>query len=288
MKRSTFSMGDGRVLCVYEVGDPSGKPVVFLHGGGTGATGLFATSCDEVARQAGLRILAPDRPGLGASSPKSGRRILDWPDDVRRMADALEIGSFPVVAHCGGSAYALACAWRLPERVSAIRLVSSIAPRALVGKDRRSPLATRATLWLTAKMPNWLLDRALSGVAEGMQRDPDGTYASFLSRMPASERPLLASPSSRDLYRDCVAAAFSQGTAAAIEDLRLIFGDWSVPLTEVRQRVDLWHGERDSTAPPQMARTLADALPNAEVHLVPDAGHLSTWLGNGREILSGL
>lgn len=106
MTTGNITLGDGRVLCVHEFGDPAGRPVVFCHGGGLGATGRFAAYGDESARRLGLRVLAPDRPGLGGSSLRPRRTVLDWPRDVAAMTDALGVGAFHVVAHSGGAGLA--------------------------------------------------------------------------------------------------------------------------------------------------------------------------------------
>jgi pimeloyl-ACP methyl ester carboxylesterase len=49
--------------------------------------------------------IAPDRPGLGLSDLKRGRKILDWPADVIELADALQIARFAVVGISGGGPY---------------------------------------------------------------------------------------------------------------------------------------------------------------------------------------
>ena len=288
MTASKLTLPDGRVLCVHALGDPTGHPVVFLHGGGLGATGLFAAPCDPIARDLGLRVLAPDRPGLGGSSPAPGRTVLDWAADLAAMADALGLDRFPLVAHSGGAAYALACARRLPDRVTAVALSSAMPSRPLVTHDRALPLRLRLGAWWTAAIPGLALRVMFRQVARGMARAPERTGRAFLRRLPACERPLLATPESQAHLRACVAAALRQGSAGAIADLRLILADWGVPLREVHQPVTLWHGTEDATARPALAQALARRLPAAELRLLPDAGHLTAWLGNIRPILGSL
>ena len=53
----------------------------------------------------GIRIIAPDRPGLGLSTRLPGRQIADWPNDVRELADALGIARFAVIGISGGGPY---------------------------------------------------------------------------------------------------------------------------------------------------------------------------------------
>jgi pimeloyl-ACP methyl ester carboxylesterase len=288
MTSSDITLSDGRVLCVHEFGDPAGRPVVFFHGGGLGATGLFAASCDRAAREQHLRVLAPDRPGLGGSSPCLGRTVLDWPRDVAAMGDALQIEAFPVVAHSGGAAYALACAWQLRDRVSALHLTSTMASRPMVAQDRMVPYKTKLSMWWFAAMPDFLLRAMFRKIADGMKHAPEKTSRAFLRRLPACERSVLAAADHQALLRDCVASALAQGTAAAVADLHLILGEWGIPLQEVRQPVTMWHGEHDATALPQSARTLAGTLSAAQLRVVPEAGHLTTWLCHAPDVLGGV
>jgi len=81
-----LALPDGRSLAYAEFGDPDGRPVLFFH----------ATP--------GVRLIAPDRPGVGRSTPQPHRRLLDWPDDVRHLADALGLERFAVVGFSNGGA----------------------------------------------------------------------------------------------------------------------------------------------------------------------------------------
>jgi pimeloyl-ACP methyl ester carboxylesterase len=281
-------LSDGRVLCVHEFGDPLGRPIVFFHGGGLGATGLFAASCDQIARQMHIRILAPDRPGLGGSSPSMGRRLLDWPDDVAQMADALKIDAFPVVAHSGGAAYALACAWRLQKRVSSVHLSSTMVSRPMILQDRMAPYKTKLSTLCIAAMPDFLLGLMFRRIVNGLQHTPEKTGQAFLRRLPVCERSILAAPVNQALLCENAVYAFRQGPAPCIDDLHLIMREWNIPLQDVRQSVTMWHGEQDATALPQTAKTLAGRLFSAHLRLVPEAGHLTTWLRHTQDILGGI
>jgi pimeloyl-ACP methyl ester carboxylesterase len=288
MTSSNITLSDNRVLCIHEFGDPKGRPIFFFHGSGLGATGLFAASCDKEAQKRHLRVLAPDRPGLGGSTPKSGRSVLDWTDDVAQSADALRLGSFPVIAHSGGACYALACAWKLRDRISCVRLSSAMASRPIVTQDKAVPFAVKAGTWFTAAMPRWVFSAMFKKIMRDMHNDPEKAGQAFLSRLPDCERPVLATADNQANLRTCLASALRQGTTWAIDDLHLILGEWGVVLKEVTQPVILWHGQRDSMASPHTAVALARLMPAAELKLVPQAGHLSTWLCCVQDVLASV
>jgi len=92
----TIKLKDGRLLGYAEYGAPEGKPIFYFHGfpGSRLDWPLFDTA-DAIAARLNARIIAVDRPGTGLSDFKRDRKILDWPDDVIELADALQIDRLP-------------------------------------------------------------------------------------------------------------------------------------------------------------------------------------------------
>ena len=100
-----------------------------------------------------MRLIAPDRPGFGESSFKPGRTIGAWADDVVQLADRLGLDRFALLGVSGGGPYALACAARMPDRVSRVALVGGLGPlsREELTKDMRP--FNRSALRLAARSP---------------------------------------------------------------------------------------------------------------------------------------
>ena len=71
---------DGRRMGYAVYGHPDGFVIVSAHGGL--ACRLDVAAADAVARDAGVRLVSPDHPGIGWSDPQPGRTVLDWADDV--------------------------------------------------------------------------------------------------------------------------------------------------------------------------------------------------------------
>ena len=117
---------DNRRLAFAEYGDPEGLPVVYCHG--FPSSRREARLLHRTAGQEGFRIIAADRPGFGDSDFKAFRKISDWPDDVTRLADQLDLGSFGLLGISGGAPYALACAARVGTRLSGCTLVCPLGP----------------------------------------------------------------------------------------------------------------------------------------------------------------
>src|SRR5689334_21870759 len=117
-----LTLGDGRTLQWSEGGARDGVPVVFFHG--CPDTRRAAWSGHDVAESAGIRLVAANRPGYGASTPAppSYQRVVD---DTGELADALGIDRFGVLGMSVGGTFALACAALLPDRVARAALVAT-------------------------------------------------------------------------------------------------------------------------------------------------------------------
>lgn len=107
----------GRAISFSEVGDPKGS-VVFCCVG-MGLTRFLTAFYDELASTLKLRLITPDRPGVGGSEPHADGldTPLGWPDDVRAICEHLKITKFSIMAHSAGAIYALATALRMSQHI---------------------------------------------------------------------------------------------------------------------------------------------------------------------------
>ncbi len=73
------TLRDGRRLARSRWGKPDGRDVLFFRGN----PGSRFFRLDQKALDVhGATLLTVDRPGVGDSDPRPGRRMVDWPDDV--------------------------------------------------------------------------------------------------------------------------------------------------------------------------------------------------------------
>ena len=143
-------LGDGRNLGFAEYGPSGGRPLVWFHGT-PGARRQISPEAREAADERGVRIIAVERPGIGASTPHLYDSIREFAADIERLCDALEIAHFAVAGLSGGGPYALACAYHMPERVVTAAVLGGVAPA--VGRDRADggPSLMARTLWRCAR-----------------------------------------------------------------------------------------------------------------------------------------
>lgn len=267
----TLCLSDGRTLGYAQYGAPAGRPVFVFHGSPGSRVQVRAAHGPALAR--GIRIIAPDRPGLGLSTRLPGRQITDWPNDVRALADALGIARFAVIGISGGGPYGAACAWALPERITCAGIISGVAPPshgcAICGGLRRRE---RVVVDLALRMP-WLLRAVMTVGAVPSRRWTEGFYARVRGMASPADRPILE----RSDVAECLIAgmkeAFRQGGRGPADELLLLARPWTFRPEEIRVPVRLWHGEADGVVPVAMGRHLAAIIPGCRAEFVPDAGH---------------
>ena len=147
----SVDLPDGRILAYEEYGHPAGFPVLSFHGGLSSR--LDAAPAHEAAVAKGVRLVSPDRPGMGLSTYQPERRLTDWPSDVERLTEALGIGRFAVMGWSAGGPYAAVCAAKIGGRVTAAALLSSAVPLDLYGTTRGLTTEDRVLLLLTRHAP---------------------------------------------------------------------------------------------------------------------------------------
>jgi pimeloyl-ACP methyl ester carboxylesterase len=264
------TLPDGRELAYEEYGDPAGFPVLSNHGGLSSR--LDAAPAHEAALAAGVRLVSPDRPGMGRSTFQAGRRLLDWPADVAHLTEALEIDRFAVMGWSAGGPYAAVCAARMPGRVTAAALLSSAVPLDLYGTTKGLSGSDRALLFLTRRTPG------LASIVLGasiVHASNARLLRAAMHSFPPADRTVLREWGPPDLALAFVREAVRQGTEGCVQDYR-IFGDpWGFSLEEIRIPVQIWEGSDDRTGPPEYRAFLQRHIAQTTVTVVPGEGHLS-------------
>jgi pimeloyl-ACP methyl ester carboxylesterase len=178
-----------------------------------------------------------ERPGYGFSDRKPGRRVVDWPDDVRQVADRLGLERFSVYGYSGGGPHALACAARLGDRVAAVAAVSSVGVPGVAGAFEGMGPNERVLHRLTRISPR-LVDAVYRLVRRNAQRTPDRFFRDFEKDCSDSDRAVLADAAIREGFRATVLEALSTGVGGAVDDwVALVRYPWGLIL---RKFAHLW------------------------------------------------
>ncbi|HTX95481.1 MAG TPA: alpha/beta hydrolase [Mycobacterium sp.] len=252
---------NGKEIFLAEAG--SGTPVVLLHGGGPGASGVsnYSRNIEPLAEH--FRVIVPDMPGYGRSA-----KGVDRSDPfgylaahIKGMLDALGIDR----AHLVGNSYGGSCALRLaldaPYRVDKLVLMGPGG----VGTSRGLPSAGLRSLLAYYGGDGPSLDKLRTFIRSYLVYDGDTVPESLIeSRFRASIEPeVVANP---PLQRPAGLATL-----------------WRMDFTRDRRLQSLttptlviW-GRDDKVNGPSGAAMLAERMPNADVLITANTGHWVQW-----------
>jgi proline iminopeptidase len=296
-----YKVGMLRVSDLHEIyfeesGNPAGKPVVFVHGGpGGGTEPKQRRFFDPKA----YRIVLFDQRGCGKSRPHAELRdntTWDLVADMERVREHLGIARWQVFGGSWGSTLALAYAEKHPDRVT--------------------ELVLRGIFLLRKQEIDWFYQRG----ADAMFPD---AWEEYLAPIPPEERGDLLSAYYRRLtgddraVRQAAARAWSvwEGRTSCLHqnpDLiaRTAGDEFSLAFARIEchyfhhngffakdtQLLDDVHkirhiptvivqGRYDVVCPMESAWALYRAFPEADLRIVPDAGHSAYEPGNLHELI---
>jgi pimeloyl-ACP methyl ester carboxylesterase len=222
----------GHRLYVEVHGSAADPAVVLLHHG-LGSTRAWKEQIPAF-EPAGLRVVAYDRWGYGASAERIGLGIPDFAQDVADLGELLnqlEIERAHLVGHSDGGTIALAFAARETRRVN--RLVT-----------------VAAHIYIEAKMAP-----GIQRVAAAFEGDP--RFRRSLDRVHSGR--------GEQVFQNWYTGWYREATQDW--DMRPLLKQVQAPALVIQ-------GLKDEHAAPQHAVDLAEALPCAELWLVEEAAHM--------------
>lgn len=284
-------------LYVEESGNPRGKPVLFVHGGPGGGT---EPKQRRYFDPAAYRIILFDQRGCGRSTPHASlERNTTWHlvEDMEAVRRELGIARWMLFGGSWGSTLSLAYAIRHPERVSALVL--------------------RGIFLLRRRELEWFYQ-------EGASRIFPDAFEPYLQAIPEAERSDLMAAYHRRLTSDdaptrlAAARAWSiwEGSTSRLlpdpdlisrtgeDQFALAFAriechyfvnrgffesdGWLLGQARVLRSIPgvIVQGRYDVVCPMESAFALHRAWPEADLRIVPDAGHSASEPGIVHELVS--
>ncbi|MEO0397403.1 MAG: prolyl aminopeptidase [Cyanobacteria bacterium P01_A01_bin.137] len=278
-----------------EVGNPQGKPVVFLHGGPGGGTVPFYRQFFDPER---WRVVLFDQRGCGRSTPHAElaeNTTWDLVDDIERLRSHLAIDQWTVFGGSWGSTLALAYAQRYPQHCTGLILrgIFMLRPKEIrwFYQDGASYIFPDAWEQYLAPIPEAERHDLVTAYYQRLT-SPDAKIRQQAARAwavwEASTSYLIQNPQTIERFsNDEFADAF-----ARIECHYFTHGGFFNPPDQLLQNVAtirhvpavIVQGRYDVVCPMASAWELHRAWPEAELVIVPNAGHSATEPG----ILSAL
>jgi proline iminopeptidase len=288
-----LAVGDGHELYWEQSGSPDGQPVVFLHGGPGGG---LSPDHRRFHDPSDYRIVAFEQRGCGRSTPLAAleaNSTWDLVADIERLRGLLGIERWQVFGGSWGSTLALAYAERHPDRVSALVLrgifmlrraellwfyqdgASELFPDAWESYLEAIPVAERGDLMsayhrrLTS--PDHVV-RLAAAVAWSTWEAATSRLEPDEAKIAEAAEPAFAETFARIECHYFVHGGFFEVDGQLLRDIGAIRRA-GIPGVIVQGRYDV-------VCPMRSAWDLHRAWPEAELIVVPDAGHAATEPGN--------
>ncbi|MFK4611309.1 proline iminopeptidase [Kitasatospora sp. GAS204A] len=281
--------GDGNRVYYEQLGNPEGKPALFVHGGpGAGAPQRPTRAWDPEC----YRVIRFDQRNCGRSTPHASDPAADMSlnttqhliDDMERLRELLGIERWLLDGVSWGGTLVLAYAQQHPERVSEIVIQAAMfADRSGVDWLYRGAGRFRPEAW----------DRFRDGVPED---ERDGDLLAAYARLMEDPDPAVREKAAATwlAWEDAVIADEPNGVPG-------LYGNREVDARIAFVRIcahflsnDAWledgqllrdapklagipgvvvHGRHDMSCPVQAPWELAKAWPDAQLHIIEDSGH---------------
>ena len=224
-----------------------GPPLVLAHGAAVDSR-MWRPQLAALADE--LTVVAWDEPGAGRSSDvPAGFALVDYADCLAALIDALDLGPAHVTGLSWGGTVALELYRHHPDRVATLLLVDTYAGWKGSLPEREVQARLEGVRQMLAAADH-LFDPTLPGLFAGQ---PPAEYVALLDAMAADVRP------------------GSMSTALLVmaeTDQRDLLPGIQVPTLLI------W-GELDARSPLSVAGQFKDAIPDAELIVIPGAGHVS-------------
>jgi pimeloyl-ACP methyl ester carboxylesterase len=272
---------DGRSMGYAQYGSDDGFPIVNAHGGL--ACRLDVAAANAVAAEADVRLISPDRPGIGLSDPHPGRTVLDWANDVAELLDQIDVDRFAVMGWSMGGQYAAAVGHAMPHRVRRLAIIAGALPLTDPGVFDELPIMDRVLTRMSHRAP-WLAAHWFR-----FMRFAAGAAPTLYGRLAARELGPADGAVIRNEGFDAFARMSSEALrqpSGAVEEYRAWVRPWGFAPEDLTVPVDVWAGTRDELVNPSWPQRLVSRIPDATRN-IREGGHFLAHLYY-REIFAAL
>jgi pimeloyl-ACP methyl ester carboxylesterase/DNA-binding CsgD family transcriptional regulator len=262
--RRFITLGDGRQMFYREYGSPQGAPVVYMHIGLAGSLVLMEL---PDAAKGKLRILVPERPGFGQSTPAADYSFERVTQDLDAFAAQLKLKSIALLGDGTGGAYALHAALNAetPVRALALRAPRLVPPRAKTGGTFESAMSAMV------RQP-WLVKSVIDIVRRGAEVPLLRAMADRWIYNSASDKVRMQGEKSMKAFQAQMADALEVSSAGVAAEMKLFqrLPRWDV--AALKCPVAMWAGAENTVVQVKETAALMAEAHDAKIRIVPDVG----------------
>ena len=270
-------LNDGRKLSYSEFGNALGTPVFYFHGFPGSHLDVNLFNGDQIAKELNIRLIAVNRPGYGDSDNQKIRMLLYWPKDISELADSLKIEKFSILGYSGGGPFAFACVYKIPERINKVVIVSGMTPF-------DAPFAKEGTAMLIPKLPGFLQNMILKGMKKMLVKNPQKIEENMRKSFPDVDNKILEDPTVKCNFINTIDESLKNGHWGSKQDAKIYKKEWGFELSDIKNKIYMFHGEKDLNVKIEAAKYMADQLVKSESKFYENEGHLSLIFNHTNKI----
>jgi len=287
MQINTIKLKDNRTLSFTQYGDSNGKPIFLFHG--LHSSRLEGAIISKKMEQKRIRLIVFDRAGMGQSTFQEDRTLFDTVDDMLALAEHLGIERFSVIGISSGTKYALACAFKIPQKLEKVFCLSSGVPTEFVNDDM--PKSSRIALKVLQRFPSLIKPLFWLSYARLAKKDKDADMflGNIIYPLDAIDKKFLFNNSEiKELFLRQCQESYAQGVKGNAYDARfdILKNAWGFDTKDIKfPYIAFYHGSKDLGCPLSMTREFVKEIDGAVLHEVDGEGHLTTIFSVIDEVL---
>lgn len=286
MQEGNIELKDGRILSYTTYGPIEGKPVLYFHGTPSSSHELqllkaYDIEPEELLKDAYVKIIAVDRPGMGRSSFNPGGNFTSFSHDVAELMQVLRVSSAPIVSWSGGGPYSLSMVYHFPDKVEAVYIICGFTRK--FDKEILDAMGFNKWYFKLAKNLPGLLKTSMNILRKKKINSflpQKFTGLSYVDYALLDDPENISAVSQVTLKHAC-----KNGAGGAVYEAANYFSDPGYDLSAIERPVHYWWGTKDMSVIIHHPREIEERVKNSIVYYREGEGHLSLYINCFAEVM---
>ena len=180
------------------------------------------------------------------------------------MIEYLDLNKFSIFGVSGGGAYCLSFAATGFTSTFKVGLVASIYPFAGGKAPKDMCRLNKFAFWLAKYFP-WPLKFSYHQQKKLLENNPFAYIKSMrknINHLCSSDQDVLASDVNARSVILHLREAFRSSPSEAVNELKLLSGEWEIVFSSIHSKVEVWHGEDDTLSPISGMKDFVRVIPD--------------------------
>jgi pimeloyl-ACP methyl ester carboxylesterase len=277
---------DGRTLAYKYYGPSAGRRVLYFHGTPSSSREIellqaFDINPEEILKDANVRLIAIDRPGMGRSSFNPKGNFKSFAEDVNELMDKLGIDKCPVLCWSGGGTYALSMAFHFASRVESVYIICGFSK--LFDEEILNEMGFNKWYFIMARKWPGILRSSMNMLRKkAIKRfiPQKFTGLSYVDYALLDHPEHISKVSEVTMQQACI-----NGAAGPVYEAANYFKDPGYELSGISVPVHYWWGTKDMSVIIRHAQEIESGVKNSTMYYREGEGHLSLYINCWAEII---